>query len=65
MNFWEQFAIMQGTSALHVVVRKYGAKYFTPEEMAAADVMLDALTQLPQRIHDAGLKPPQPPAGQP
>lgn len=50
MNFWEQFAIMQAVAALHVVVRKYAGKYFTADELAAADVVLDALADLPSRI---------------
>ncbi len=50
MNFWEQFAILQASAALHAVVRKYAAKYFSPEELAAAEVVLDALTEIPARI---------------
>jgi hypothetical protein len=38
MNFWEQFAISQGTAFLHVVIRKYAAKYFTEAELAATDI---------------------------
>lgn len=49
MNFWEQFAILQASAALHAVMRKYASKYFTPEELTAADVVLDALTEIPAR----------------
>ena len=50
MNFWEQFAILQASAALHAVVRKYAAKYFSPDELNAADVVLDALADIPRRV---------------
>lgn len=52
MNFWEQFALYQATAALHTVIRLFGAKYFTPEELAATDIVVDALASLPARIHN-------------
>jgi len=58
MNFWQQFALMQASSALHAVIRLYGAKYFTPEELAASDMVLDAVTALPERIQTAATPPP-------
>ena len=62
MNFWEQFAITQASAALHALVRKYSAKYFTPEEQAATDTVLDAIVDLPQRVHNANPgNPPIPP----
>lgn len=57
LTFWQQFAIMQASSALHSLVRLYGAKYFTAEELAATDIVLDAVTSLPERIHaDSAVK---------
>lgn len=50
MSFWEQFLLSQASSSLHTLVRKYSAKYFTPEEQTAVDVVLDAITALPERI---------------
>lgn len=50
MNFWEQFALSQATAALHVVIRKYGTKYFSPEELTAVDTTVEALVDLPRRI---------------
>ena len=62
MNFWEQFLLSQASAALHAIVRKYAGKYFTPEENAGADLILDALVDLPNRIHNAPPKvvPPKP-----
>lgn len=51
MNFWEQFAIIQAQAALSVLIRRYAGKYFTTTELAAADLILSALADLPQRIH--------------
>lgn len=53
MSIWEQFAIQQGIAALHTVIRRYGAKYLTADELAAGDVLLDALGELPERVHSA------------
>ncbi len=52
MSFWEQFAITTAVAALHTVIRVFGAKYFTPEELTATDVVLDALVDLPKRVHN-------------
>lgn len=57
MNFWEQFLLNQASAALHAVVRKYAGKYFTPEELTASDTVLEALVDLPERIHKAPPKP--------
>ncbi len=51
MNFWEQFAIAQASIALSTVIHIYGAKYFTAEELAATDVLVRALADLPNRIN--------------
>lgn len=56
MNFWEQFLIIQAQAALHAVLQKYAAKYFSTEEQMALNTVADALIDLPRRIHD------QPPA---
>jgi hypothetical protein len=53
MNFWQQFAITQASAGLHALIRLYGLKYFTPAELEASDIVLDAVTQLPERIHAA------------
>ncbi len=57
MSNWEQFALYQAIGVLHTLIRKYGAKYLTPAELAAGDTLADALGDLPQRIHDGGLTP--------
>lgn len=57
MNFWQQFAILQASAALHTLIRLFGQKYLTPEELAASDLVLDAITDLPQRIHNSNLPP--------
>lgn len=51
MGFWEQFAIMQAQAALHTIIRKYGKEYFSEEEQTALDITIDALIDLPARIH--------------
>lgn len=51
MSFWEQFAIMQATAALHVIVLRYATKYFTPAEQQALNLIIDAIIDLPARIH--------------
>lgn len=51
MNFWQQLLIAQASAAIHAVVRMFGVKYFTPEELAAFDVVVDALVSLPERVH--------------
>lgn len=60
MGFWEQFAISQGLASLHTIIRKYGAKYFTQDELAAFDIAIDALGELPQRVHDGNVVAVQP-----
>ncbi len=50
MSFWEQFLISQALSALHTIIRRYGKVYLTNDELAAADVLIDALAELPERI---------------
>ena len=57
MNFWEQFAIAQASVALSTVIHIYGAKFFTAEELAATDVLVRALADLPNRINKAPVKP--------
>jgi hypothetical protein len=51
MNFWEQFAMYQASAALNTIILKYAASYFTPEEMAACTIALNALSSLPERLH--------------
>lgn len=53
MSLWESFAINQALAALHTIVRRYGAKYFTADELTAFDTSIDALAELPERIHTA------------
>lgn len=57
MNFWQQFAIQSATAALHTVIRQLGQKYLTKEELAAADIVLDGLADLPARVHGASPVP--------
>jgi hypothetical protein len=57
MSFWEQFLLAQASSAMHAVIARYAGKYFTPEELQATTIVLDALIQLPERIHSAIPKP--------
>ncbi len=64
MSIWEQFLISQAISGLHVVVRKYGKVYLTNEELAAADTLIDALAELPERI-SAGKPIPKMPTAPP
>lgn len=51
MNFWQSFALYQLSAALHMLVGYIGARYLKPEEMAAVDVLLNAIVSLPQRLH--------------
>jgi len=51
MSFWEQFLLAQASSALHAVVSRYAGKYFTHEEQQAANIVIDALVDLPRRIN--------------
>jgi len=52
MSFFQQFALNSALAALHTVIRQFGAAYLTQEELAASDVLVDALAQLPERIHN-------------
>lgn len=52
MSFFEQFAILQASAALHALIRRYANKHFSEEEIAASDLVLDAIADLPRRIHD-------------
>ncbi len=51
MSFFQQMMLSQATAALSATIRWYGAKYFTAPELGAADVVLAALADLPERIH--------------
>ena len=51
MSFWEQFLLAQASAALHAVIARYAGKYFTLEEQQAANIVTDALVDLPRRIH--------------
>lgn len=57
MDFWQQFAIQSAVAALHTVVRRFGQKYLTQEELTAADTVLDGLADLPARIHGTAPTP--------
>lgn len=60
MPFWEQLALYQGLAALHTVIAKYTAKYYTPEETAILQQAADLMGSLPQRLHEG--TPPKPAA---
>ena len=64
MNFALQFALATAVAALHTVIRKFG-KYLTPEELTAADLLIDALGEMPQRIDTASKAAETPPPGIP
>lgn len=51
MNFWQSFALYQLSAALHMLVGYIGARYLKPDELAAVDVLLNAIVSLPQRVH--------------
>lgn len=51
MSFWQQFALAQLSVALHLILSRFGSKYLTEEEIAAADVLLNLVVTLPERIH--------------
>ncbi len=57
MNFLQQFAISQAGFFLSQLIGWYGRKYFTSEELAATNTVINALMQLPQRIHQGGVNP--------
>ena len=59
LPFWEQLLLWQGVAALHAVVAKYAAKYYTPEETAQLQTAADLLGQLPLRMEQP-TKPPVP-----
>ena len=58
MNFLQQAAISGAGFFLSQLIGWYGRKYFAPEELAAANTVINALMQLPQRIHQGGITPP-------
>lgn len=51
MNFWQQILLAQASAALHAIFLAFGSKYFTTAEQAAVNVVIDALIDLPRRIH--------------
>lgn len=51
MNFLQQMALSQAGFAMGQIVRWYGKKYFGKNELEAIDTVLNALSELPQRIH--------------
>jgi hypothetical protein len=53
MTFWQQILLSQASSALHAVFIAYGSKYFSADEQAATHAVIDALVDLPRRIHAA------------
>ena len=57
LPFWEQLLYWQGTAALHAVLAKYAAKYYTPDEQATLQAAADLFGQLPQRLAQGGPVP--------
>jgi hypothetical protein len=57
MNFLQQFAISQAGFFLSQLIGWYGRKYFSTDELAAVNVVINALMQLQQRIHQGGVTP--------
>jgi hypothetical protein len=51
MNFWQQILLSQASAALHAIFLAFGSKYFTTSEQAAVTTVIDALIDLPRRIH--------------
>lgn len=49
-NWWEQLAIYQGVAALHLIINRYGAEAFTPEELQKINDVADILAQLPLKL---------------
>lgn len=51
MDFWQMFAMSQVSSALTLLLIRFGSKYLTPEERAAVMLLMAAVAALPERIH--------------
>ena len=52
MSFLLQLALSTATNGLHILIYRFG-KWLKPEEVAAANLLIDAVVEIPQRIHDS------------